>query len=185
MIRFSAFSLKLALGAAAALATISLSPGSAQAFVVTVGGVQYDVTTFTGTPNDNGSKFETAANGGVMPWWGSGSLASQLALALGAGLGLNQPGCGSVCTTQGPLFAYDLPGNYFAYYYDSNTPSTAQIISVPPTLTKQYAQATLIPSQVPGPLPLLGAAAAFGFSRKLRKRIKLAPGALDSALPQA
>ena len=28
------------------------------------------------------------------------------------------------------------------------------------------------PSQVPGPLPLLGAGAAFGFSRKLRARIK-------------
>jgi hypothetical protein len=46
MIRFSAFSLKLALGAAAALAAISLSPGSAQAFVVTVGGAKFDVTTF-------------------------------------------------------------------------------------------------------------------------------------------
>jgi hypothetical protein len=30
------------------------------------------------------------------------------------------------------------------------------------------------PSAVPGPLPLLGAGAAFGFSRKLRRRIKLA-----------
>ena len=40
--------LQVALGAAAALAAISLSPGSAQAYVVTVGGVQYDVTTFTG-----------------------------------------------------------------------------------------------------------------------------------------
>jgi len=30
------------------------------------------------------------------------------------------------------------------------------------------------PTTVPGPLPLLGAAAAFGFSRKLRNRIKLA-----------
>lgn len=48
---------KLALGAAAALAAISLSPGSAQALVVTVGGVQYDVTTFTGTYNANASKF--------------------------------------------------------------------------------------------------------------------------------
>jgi hypothetical protein len=30
------------------------------------------------------------------------------------------------------------------------------------------------PSEVPGPLPLLGAGAAFGFSRKLRNRVKLA-----------
>ncbi|MEB3335489.1 MAG: hypothetical protein VKP70_10955, partial [Cyanobacteriota bacterium] len=29
-------------------------------------------------------------------------------------------------------------------------------------------------SQVPGPLPILGAGAAFGFSRKLRARIKSA-----------
>jgi hypothetical protein len=32
---------------------------------------------------------------------------------------------------------------------------------------------------------LFGAAAAFGFSRKLRKQIKLAPDALGSALPWA
>ena len=49
MNRFSAFSPKQALGAAVALAAISLSPGSAQAFVVTVGCVQYDVTSFPGT----------------------------------------------------------------------------------------------------------------------------------------
>jgi len=31
-----------------------------------------------------------------------------------------------------------------------------------------------VPPEVPGPLPLLGAGAAFGFSRKLRNRVKLA-----------
>jgi len=34
-------------------------------------------------------------------------------------------------------------------------------------------------SSVPGPLPILGLAAAFGFSRKLRKRIKLHKGTID------
>ena len=56
-----------------------------------------------------------------------------------------------------------------------------------------YSQATLynapaapVPAaSAPGPLPLLGAGAALGFSRKLRKRIKLAPGAFSSALPRA
>ena len=52
MIRFSASFPRLALGAAAALAAISLSPGSAQAFVVTVGGVQYDLSTYTFTQNN-------------------------------------------------------------------------------------------------------------------------------------
>jgi hypothetical protein len=32
---------------------------------------------------------------------------------------------------------------------------------------------TALPTSVPGPLPLFGAAAAFGFSHKLRNRIKL------------
>lgn len=36
--------------------------------------------------------------------------------------------------------------------------------------------ASASPASVPGPLPILGIAAAFGFSRKLRKRIKLHKG---------
>ncbi len=77
-----------ALGAAAALAAISLTPGSAQAIVVTVDSVEYDVTTFTGSYNDNIGKFATAANGGVMPWWGDQPLASAFATSVGLGLGL-------------------------------------------------------------------------------------------------
>ncbi len=34
---------------------------------------------------------------------------------------------------------------------------------------------------VPGPLPVLGAAAAFGFSRKLRKRIKRSANLVSSS----
>lgn len=40
--------------------------------------------------------------------------------------------------------------------------STVNVVDAPP------------PSEVPGPLPLLGAGAAFGFSRQLRQRVKLA-----------
>jgi hypothetical protein len=185
MNRFSAFSPKLALGAAAALAAISLSPGSAQAFVVTVGGLQYDVTTFTGTANNNSSKFATAANGGVMPWYNSSSLASQFAIAVGLGLGPN-PGCGSICPNNGPLFSYSKPGEGFrSKQYDNTNPSTTLDQPANGNLTQRYAVGTVIPSPAPGPLPLLGAAAAFGFSRKLRKRIKLAPGARVSAQPRA
>ena len=76
--------LQVALGAAAALAAISLSPGSAQAYVVTVGGLQYDVTTFTGSYTDNASKFSTPPAPGVMPWWNNGNLATDFARALGS-----------------------------------------------------------------------------------------------------
>jgi len=76
---------------AAAVAVGTLAAGHAQAYVVTVGGVQYDVTTFTGTYSANTSKFETTANGGVMPWWDgsffSAALANSFATAVGTNLG--------------------------------------------------------------------------------------------------
>jgi hypothetical protein len=183
MLRFSASFPKLALGAAAALAAISLSPGSAQAFVVTVGGVQYDVTTFTGSYNSDTNKFETAANGGVMPWWGSDSLAEAFAYEVGLEMGLP-----NYSNTHGPLFAWRFRLQDAAIdncYYISGTTGCGIANSSIPYV---YAQATPYapPSTpVPGPLPLFGAAAAFGFSRKLRKRIKLAPSALGSSLPLA
>ena len=46
----------------------------------------------------------------------------------------------------------------------------------PNTLTYQVNNASSSQASVPGPLPILGVAAAFGFSRKLRKRIKLHKG---------
>ena len=181
---------QLALGAAAALAAISLSPGSAQAYVVTVGGVQYDVTTFTGTYNNNISKFATAANGGVMPWWGNSTLAKSFAQEVFGSLATPNGGIG-------PFFAYtksNAGGGYWeawAYGVDgmSGLPYPNPLpLSSDLSTSFVWAQATLYtaPSApAPGPLPLFGAAAAFGFSRKLRKRIKLAPAALGSSRPQA
>jgi hypothetical protein len=192
MNRLSAFTPKLAFGAAAALAAISLSPGSAQAFVVNVGGVQYDVTTFTESYNNNTSKFETAANGGVMPWYGSASLAQNFASAVTDQLGLfDQQGI-----SRGPFFSYtsiNVSGTDRLQNYRWN-PSTLTVEPNPYPIpggtaynvSFMYATATQVaPAPAPAPLPLLGAAAAFGFSRKLRKTIKLAPGALDYALPRA
>ena len=193
--------LQVALGAAAALAAISLTPGSAQAACdpaspantcrVTVGSVQYDVTTFTGSYDLNTSKFATAANNGVMPWWGSSSNATAFASTVGTTLGIpNDP--------YGPFFAHSYDPIYdpigegsspavFAAVVQGNTTYNNYDVQAADPFSV-YAQATLYtaPSApAPGPLPLFGAAAAFGFSRKLRKRIKLAPNALGSALPLA
>jgi hypothetical protein len=174
--------IQLALGAAAALAAISLSPGSAQAYVVTVLGVQYDVTTFTGTYNDNTSKFQTAANGGTMPWFGNSGLADSFAAAVASSLGM--PNIYGL-ETLGPWFAYSA-NSASAWCADVNcfngNPSVAYA-SFGAFTSVVYAQATLYTA--PAPLPLFGAAAAFGFSRKLRKRIQLAPAALGSTMPQA
>jgi hypothetical protein len=52
-----------------------------------------------------------------------------------------------------------------------------------------WAQATLVPAagsaNVPGPLPAVGLAVAFGFSRQLRKRIKASASNPPSASAEA
>ncbi len=173
---------KLALGAAVALAALSLSPGSAQAACaqvtpagtcrVTVGGLQYDVTTFTGSYNGNTSKFAQPPAPGVMPWWGGLNLANQFATAVGNGFGIVRHLQGF-----GPFFDYSFsgPGAVFAEVFipGPNIVLSGQSFSAGDS-SSVWAQATPVTQDVsvPGPLPLFGAGAAFGFSRKLRKRIQ-------------
>jgi len=166
---------KPALGVALAMGV--LGAGQAQAFVVTVGGQDWDVTTFTGNYIVNTSKFGLPPAPGVMPWWGSASLAQQFVAATGGNLG-------SPPQTQGfsaPFFGYEqdvnVPTVTWAYSYFSGGPFP--INADPITDEPTWAQATLLTppaAPVPVPLPALGAAAAFGFSRKLRKRIKINKG---------
>jgi hypothetical protein len=177
-----------ALGTAvgAAVAGLAIADSQAQAIVVSVGDFDYDVTTFTGSYNDNESKFNTPANGGAMPWWENynhvnnwtTNLASDFALEAEYSLG------------SGVLFAYELRPQYnstqAAFYIGIN------ILFGTETLydsSATWAQATFIgptnggggvSADVPGPLPGLGLAAAFGFSRKLRKRIKASSNTVSS-----
>jgi len=163
--RWTALLIKSALGAAVAWG--ALAAGQAQALVVTVGGQNYDVTTFTDSYNNSKSKFAQPPAPGVMPWWGNQGLADAFATAVGSQLGkLN-------FDQFSPWFAYEEQAGPFvgSSAYDINS----QILDgagITPTLTSTWAQATLKPAAVPGPLPALGAVAAFGFSRKLRNRIK-------------
>ena len=187
MFRFSASFPRLALGAAAALAAISLSPGSAQAFVVNVGGVQYDVTTFIGSYNDNSSKFALPPAPGGMPWWGSQSTASQFAAAVRDNLGFWNNGV-TCYACIAPLFGWSAtgPGGIIwleAYGNPAFFANPALSGASYPYGVNEWAYASVVnlPSvPVPGPLPLLGAAAAFGFSRKLRKRTKRSTNAVST-----
>ena len=96
---------------------------------------------------------------------------------------------GSITTNTGLLQSYfsgaPMIGDYFATYASSSTPDGGSVNNngkstgtgqyLPTTLGGQfyvqyeYAQDV---SSVPGPLPLLGAAAAFGYSRQIRRKIK-------------
>jgi hypothetical protein len=178
-----------ALGAAlgAVVAGLALTGGQAKALVVNVGGQNYDVTTFTGSYDANVSKFTTTD----MPWWNlgdSGTLAGQFAAAVGSSSVLtgNDMGGGNA---GGPFFAY-APAvgwsplqTYVSQIATTGFPATrwnntqsgtyAILASSPPAASST--------ASVPGPLPILGVAAAFGFSRQLRKRIKSSTNALPSS----
>ena len=187
---------KPALGVALAMGV--LTAGQARALVVNVAGQDWDVTTFTGSYNDNTSKFvqPTAPEGGAMPWWGDLSLATQFANAVGDSfLTPNSiPTSPAGDTDYGPLFAYSVehvkPSNpsiiqppysiaaidfsnisiFNFSVADQNSFTWAQ--ATPLTLSSPTPAPGPLTASVPGPLPALGGAAAFGFSRKLRKRIK-------------
>ena len=158
--------------------------GSAQAVGlvvrVSVGGQDWDVSTFTGSYNSNMAKFALPSSpGGVMPWWESESLASQFASAVGKGLGTQElgPGDKSPGDRLGPFFGYGASNDAtrldFDYLFALN--EFASVVQTYSGVNRgientKWAQAT--PAAAPGPLTALGAASAFVYSRKLRNRIK-------------
>jgi hypothetical protein len=70
--------------------------------------------------------------------------------------------------------------NFFGWLDDSGTPFTSLVIEPGVGSPATYATVDDLvlgqagPASVPGPLPLMGAATAFGFSRRLRSRIAAA-----------
>jgi hypothetical protein len=166
-----------------------LGAGQAQALVVTVNGQQWDVTTFTGSYFDNVTKFNTAANGGVMPWFNNYPLAEEFATAVAGGFGVTNNQNPSFDGGTGPWFGVEasapdpdqeppFPGE-ISYrmsafeLFDGSWFTTGFVDNM--SVSGVWAPATPFndDTPVPGPLPVFGAAAAFGFSRKLRKRIKV------------
>jgi hypothetical protein len=193
----------------AAVAAGVLGAGQAQAFHVTVNGQRWNVQFFDGTQGgSNAALFQTAANGGRMPWFTNNALscgtsdanlnnclAVQFSNAVGtqlnggtnllnlrfaysgmtstfADLGADPPVTGTPCTGSDCLRT----GQFISIRNGVTT-----IDSEPQqNITARWAYADL----VPGPLPLFGVAAAFGFSRKLRKRINDSK-AVGSSFPAA
>lgn len=149
---------------AATLSILATSPASA--VVVDVGGLSYDVSVFTTSQQDSAADFAPLASLGRMPWWKDGALAATFAQKASAGLGAGSD------PDYGPIFAYDFdPGTgTVAGFYQLLSDINVQDLVIPaPTATdrRQYAIAS---TPAPGPLPLFGAAAAFGWSRRLRQR---------------
>ena len=164
-----------AIGAAAALALISLTPGEARALIINVGGQDYDVTTFQGsyidptlTPN-----FNTPTQGGVMPWWGDRTLTQEfrdkveVAELAGVSGALGFPNGGN-----SPFFAYsaDSVNVSMEYTFSGNIPPRGPYFNNIPIGAPYpvWAQAVA----VPGPAPILGIPVVVAYCRKLKQRIK-------------
>jgi len=99
-------------------------------------------------------------------------LAQQFATALGTQLGL--PNYGTI----GPIFGYSATpdgfGGYLVSMYNYDSTASPPINYANSSGVSTYAISGSQPSSaVPGPLPVLGVAASFGMSRRLRRRIKL------------
>jgi hypothetical protein len=124
-------------------------------------------------------------------------LEDQFAQTLANGLGLH-----NFSGVLGPFFGYlyvgdgsnsdpksivDTPINTIIDWTSMSIDSIDWIFLEPAIITDETAWTLSTPfstsstTHVPGPLPALGAAAAFGFSRKLRKRIKRSTNAVSSS----
>ena len=158
----------LTVSASIALPLLASLP--AAAVTVTIGSNSYDVTVFTGSYNANTSLFQ-ALSPGKMPWWGdtTGDSASEFAIQVYNQLG-NGPTSG-----YGPVFAYDLDSAGVVGISQNLTDLLVQTgESIALDTPVAYAIATPLgppPSPVPAALPVFGAMAAFGCSRRIRKRM--------------
>lgn len=137
----------------------------ASAVLVTINTVEYDVSLFEGSYDNNSSLFQ-APPAGYMPWWSdpSGNLASAFALQVYDSLGSGSD------VGSGPVFAY---------LYDSGTGSVegwVQSLTDPnaqdirnPSRDAAVKYAIVNPAPVPLPLPVFGAIAALHVSKRLRQ----------------
>ena len=146
-----------------------LSAAPASAVVVNVGGIDYDLSSITTSPSSQPTAFGLPLLG-QMPWWGDDALASEFAFKVFALLGSGWD------PDYGPVFAYalDTPQNQVLGLTQSLTEINDQINVTPAfNISISYAIATSTSlTPVPAPLPLFGAGAAFGFSRRLRAKLR-------------
>ena len=153
----------------ASLALPLLSGTPASAITVTIGSTNYDVDVFFDSYNNQSIKFQAP----TMPWWGlgdSGSLAAAFATQV-----YDQLGAGPE-SGYGPVFAYEpIMTDIAGVVQKIDDPMAQKDVAFTTGASVRYAfvrfPVSSPPSSVPGPLPVLGVAAAMGWSRRIRRRI--------------
>lgn len=162
----------------AAVAAV-LAPSPANAFVVTLpNSTVWEISTISfPSPLTVEGALNTFSDLANQTFWGSQSEARTFSTAV-----YNQGGNSELGFTggDGPYFAWESGSNPFSltseFTRTVNGEAVTATTNTSDTFTR-YAVAT----QIPGPLPVLGAFAAFGWSRRMRQRINAAkPLSLDS-----
>ncbi|MGL5035123.1 MAG: hypothetical protein ACRC6M_15125 [Microcystaceae cyanobacterium] len=148
----------------------STIPGAwipARAIVLTIGGQEYNVTTFEDSYDNQVATFNTEANGGEMPWWEDQDLAREFATAIGEQLGAPNNFGG----VNGPWFAFTYKPSEIlqqpsvvwteAFLKDAppNTPKTLTIIPAA-NETRVFAKAVKTPWETDA-LPIAGGVILF------------------------
>lgn len=151
----------------ATLPMLSAAPASAVA--VNVDGIDYDLSSIITSPVSQPAVFGLPPLG-QMPWWGHEALASEFASKAFAQLGSGSD------PDYGPVFAHALDASQNQVL--GLTQSLADIndqIDVTLAFDTGFSYAVASPAAlapVPAPLPLFGAGAAFGFSRRVRAKLR-------------
>ena len=153
------------------------TPLAGQAVTINVSGTDYEVFYTSTSYNTNPGLFGSASPG-QMPWWGNAALASAFALEVNNQLGQDVYQAG-----YGPIFAYDYnpAGSGEVYGLVQNMLDISDQLNL--DITAPLAANVMHPyayakpnTPVPAPIPLFGAAAAFGWARRLRNNLKLING---------
>ena len=157
-------------------ASASAPLGTGDSCTIDYGGPTYDISLKTDTFT-NAFPSPSTTN---MFWWNNTTAAVAAVSSVGAAFGTPNSLLPAYAAL-GPYFAYEM--NSFTVTAASNATGLVGTLGSTHLLSSSRVWATssvYAPSggggnsaSVPGPLPILGLAAAFGFSRKLRKRIKL------------
>ena len=173
---------RLAVGVVTAVPVLTTTPGHAgglaiapcdptsstpvDACTIDYGGTTYKISTTSSSYFFIAFPPELPNRSDYMFWWGNSGESLAAAIAAGRALGIPNNGFG-------PLFAYASMATDQYSYCDFNANNCTSNSSIGFQGVWAASEAYVPPaSSVPGPLPALGAAAAFGYSRKLRNRIK-------------
>ena len=183
-----------------AASSLLLAPSAAIAVTIAVNGSDWEVKTVTGSWGLDGTNVG-GQDLTKTPWYGSSYWAENSAAVVDDAFGKPNGGIYGAyfayesgllfpnpalwrdaqnCRTRNSLTNDCI---YVKLYLDADAPYTYYYMPMAAAAIASYTYAYAVPvgtaggldnsSSVPGPLPILGLAAAFGFSRKLRKRIKL------------